>query len=426
MSPNTPVSTQKNPTKTTSTNRFEKKIINADTVITGQNIRRDSIKALQSDSNLSQLIDPNIIKPALYQVRKTISPAKWQSFVDDIKTNGVYQNLIVRRVGDVLELVVGQRRQKAAIEAGRQVPVVVLEGLSDADALRIMMAENDQREDVNVLDQTEGILQLIQYELGIADQKDTINLIAAIKTGYKKVSPEDKQKLEDSRQVIEDILNSHGNRILLNSFLQKKIPLLSLPTDIKAAIRENGLSYTAAMAIGEIKDAGLRRNTLTRALDDDLSVRGIRNLVDEIMKPVKKAKDKSDRSSSNGTESDGGQPPFDESSTSLDAGEAANGTNGRAPFIEGQISSIGSQSSAGADQLLSNGGQASAGASQLPSNAGQTQSAQEITTELKTVLTQINKIEMLDEKVLSEAEIIIGFLKDFLKTVKDTKKIMKE
>jgi ParB family transcriptional regulator, chromosome partitioning protein len=424
MSPTAPVNTKKNPTKTTSANRFDRKIINADTVITGQNIRRDSIKALQSDSNLSQLIDPNVIKPALYQVRKTISPAKWQSFVDDIKANGVYQNLIVRRVGDVLELVVGQRRQKAAIEAGRQVPVVVLEGLSDADALRIMMAENDQREDVNVLDQTEGILQLIQYELGLAGQKETINVIAAIKTGYKKVSPDDKQKLEDSRQVIEDILNSHGNRILLNSFLQKKIPLLSLPNDIKAAIRENNLSYTAAMAIGEIKDAGLRRNTLGRALNDDLSVRGIRNLVDEIMKPAKKTKDKADQpSSGGGMPSAEGRAP-DESSGLSDGGQASS-NGGQSSADAGQMPSNGVQASFDEAQTPI-GGQVLPGASQLPSKAGQTLSAQDITTELKTVMTQITKIDMLDEKILSEAEIIIGFLKDFLKTVKDNKKMMKE
>jgi ParB-like nuclease domain len=186
MASNTQKVTKKTPAKTTSANRFESKIIQADRVITGQNIRRGSIQSLQSDTNLSQLIDPNIIQPALYQVRKTISPVKWQSFVDDIKANGVYQNLIVRRVGDALELVVGQRRRKAAIEAGRQVPVVILDGLSNADALRIMMAENDQREDVNVLDQTEGILQLIQYELGLASQAETIDVIAAIKTGYKR------------------------------------------------------------------------------------------------------------------------------------------------------------------------------------------------------------------------------------------------
>jgi ParB family transcriptional regulator, chromosome partitioning protein len=386
MASNTQKVTKKTPAKTTSANRFESKIIQADRVITGQNIRRGSIQSLQSDTNLSQLIDPNIIQPALYQVRKTISPVKWQSFVDDIKANGVYQNLIVRRVGDALELVVGQRRRKAAIEAGRQVPVVILEGLSNADALRIMMAENDQREDVNVLDQTEGILQLIQYELGLASQAETIDVIAAIKTGYKKVSPEDKENLEASRLTIEEILNSHGSRILLTSFLQKKIPLLSLPNDIKTAIRENNLAYTAAMAIGEIKDARLRRDTLARALDDDLSVRGIRNLVDEILKPGKKTQPA-------GNDAPRRPEPVEESLLKEEDSE------------EPSAVSAGQKSSA-------------------PSG-GQVLSARAITTELKTVLTQIEKIEVLDDKVLSEAEVIIGFLKDFLKTVKDHKKTRK-
>jgi ParB family transcriptional regulator, chromosome partitioning protein len=386
MASNTQKVTKKTPAKTTSANRFESKIIQADRVITGQNIRRGSIQSLQSDTNLSQLIDPNIIQPALYQVRKTISPVKWQSFVDDIKANGVYQNLIVRRVGDALELVVGQRRRKAAIEAGRQVPVVILEGLSNADALRIMMAENDQREDVNVLDQTEGILQLIQYELGLASQAETIDVIAAIKTGYKKVSPEDKENLEASRLTIEEILNSHGSRILLTSFLQKKIPLLSLPNDIKTAIRENNLAYTAAMAIGEIKDARLRRDTLARALDDDLSVRGIRNLVDEILKPGKKTQPA-------GNDAPRRPEPVEESLLKEEDAE------------EPSAASAGQKSSA-------------------PSG-GQVLSARAITTELKTVLTQIEKIEVLDDKVLSEAEVIIGFLKDFLKTVKDHKKTRK-
>jgi ParB family transcriptional regulator, chromosome partitioning protein len=384
MASNTQKVPKKTPAKTTSANRFESKIIQADRVITGQNIRRGSIQSLQSDTNLSQLIDPNIIQPALYQVRKTISPVKWQSFVDDIKANGVYQNLIVRRVGDALELVVGQRRRKAAIEAGRQVPVVILDGLSNADALRIMMAENDQREDVNVLDQTEGILQLIQYELGLASQAETIDVIAAIKTGYKKVSPEDKERLEISRLTIEEILNSHGSRILLTSFLQKKIPLLSLPNDIKTAIRENNLAYTAAMAIGEIKDARLRRDTLARALDDDLSVRGIRNLVDEILKPGKKTQ------------------------------AAGNDAQRRPEPVEESLAEDAEEPSV-------------AFAGQKPSaRAGKVLSARAITTELKTVLTQIEKIEVLDDKVLSEAEVIIGFLKDFLKTVKGHKKTLKK
>jgi ParB family chromosome partitioning protein len=89
-----------------------------------------------------------------------------QSLVKSIKQHRILSPLLVCPKGeDLYELVAGERRYRAAISAGLdEVPVVIWE-LTDEDALQLALLENLQREDLNPLEETEGILQLLALKL---------------------------------------------------------------------------------------------------------------------------------------------------------------------------------------------------------------------------------------------------------------------
>jgi ParB family chromosome partitioning protein len=90
-----------------------------------------------------------------------------QELVESVQQHGVLQPLLVRsRSDDQYELVAGERRYRAAKEVQlAEVPVVIRE-LSDEEAMQLSLIENLCREDLNPVEETEGILQLLALRLG--------------------------------------------------------------------------------------------------------------------------------------------------------------------------------------------------------------------------------------------------------------------
>src|SRR4028119_1447849 len=85
--------------------------------------------------------------------------------VESVKKDGVLQPILVRPVGGKYELVAGERRYRAAQSAGlTDIPAVVRE-MSDSEAVRFALTENLQREDLNPVEETEGILELLAVTL---------------------------------------------------------------------------------------------------------------------------------------------------------------------------------------------------------------------------------------------------------------------
>ena len=109
------------------------------------------------------------IKPSRFQARKNIPPESIKELSDSIKTQGVIQPLIVRKLAKGYELVAGERRLRASKLAGlNTVPVLIRED-SEESALTVGLIENLQREDLNPLEEAEGILRL-QKEFGLTQQ----------------------------------------------------------------------------------------------------------------------------------------------------------------------------------------------------------------------------------------------------------------
>ena len=108
----------------------------------------------------------SIIEPNKGQPRKDFNEESIGELADSIKRYGVLQPLLVKKSGDHYEIVAGERRWRAAKEAGlREVPVVIKE-YTKQQAMEIALIENVQREDLNPIEEAQAYQQLMQeFEL---------------------------------------------------------------------------------------------------------------------------------------------------------------------------------------------------------------------------------------------------------------------
>ena len=113
-----------------------------------------------------QRVPLNRVRPCPFQPRKEFAPEALRELADSIKEQGIVQPLIVRDLGNHLEIIAGERRWRAAQLLGlAEVPVILREA-DDRAVLELALIENLQREDLNALEEAHGYSQLIaQFEL---------------------------------------------------------------------------------------------------------------------------------------------------------------------------------------------------------------------------------------------------------------------
>lgn len=123
--------------------------------------------ALMLENNTDSMVSTdtlavNDIIPNKEQPRKTFDEAALQELADSIKQHGVLQPLLVRPLTTGgYQLVAGERRWRASRLAElKEVPVIIKE-LSDTEAMEIAIIENLQREDLNPIEEAEGLQALI-------------------------------------------------------------------------------------------------------------------------------------------------------------------------------------------------------------------------------------------------------------------------
>lgn len=215
------------------------------------------------------------IRPGKYQPRRYFSQESITSLAQSFKAQGFRGAINVRpQQGDTYEIVAGERRWRAAKEAGLNEVRCIIDDYSDEEALQFALVENLQREDLSKLEETEGILQLIETKLGIATE-DAIYVIRTEGHSDKYARSDVAPSVE--LQKIEALL-SYFN-IELQTFRTKNLRTLTLPEDLKAAHLQDGLSYSAALELNKIKDDNQRATLLAAAIQDGLSFREIKRRV---------------------------------------------------------------------------------------------------------------------------------------------------
>lgn len=101
--------------------------------------------------------------------RKRFDPDAMKSLVESIKVNGILEPVILRPKGDGYELVIGERRFTAAKELGLESVPAIVKYLEDGQVLEYMLSENILREDLNPVEEAEGIKRWMETE-GLAPQ----------------------------------------------------------------------------------------------------------------------------------------------------------------------------------------------------------------------------------------------------------------
>ncbi len=220
------------------------------------------------------------VQQANSQPRRYFDPLKQEQLETSISQHGILEPLLVRSIElDRYEIVAGERRFLAAKAVGlSEVPVVVKE-LTDIEAMQIALIENLQRAELNPLEETEGILQLLSIETELHREEVVLLLY--------RMQNESKGKVTQNvlgNEVTEKILalfNSLG-KLSWESFVSSRLPLLKLPQDILEPLRQGKIEYTKAKTIARVKDETARTQLIEEAIAFSLSLSQLRERVKEI------------------------------------------------------------------------------------------------------------------------------------------------
>ena len=136
------------------------------------------LEALLGEKNLAPTSSTEInrlplsaLQAGKYQPRQKMEAGALQELAESIREQGVMQPLLVRLVGQgKYEIIAGERRFRAATIAGlKEVPVLV-SGADDQAAAAMALVENMQREDLNPLEESQGLARLIE-EFGFTHEQ---------------------------------------------------------------------------------------------------------------------------------------------------------------------------------------------------------------------------------------------------------------
>lgn len=140
------------------------------------------------------------LQPGKYQPRTHMDQASLEGLAESIRAQGIMQPIIVREVGaDKYEIIAGERRWRASQIAGlAQVPVIVRE-IPDEAALAMALIENIQRENLNPMEEANGIKRLV-------DEFDMTHEAAAQAVGRSRSAVTNLLRLQNLHAVVQEML----------------------------------------------------------------------------------------------------------------------------------------------------------------------------------------------------------------------------
>lgn len=222
------------------------------------------------------------------QPRRYFDPLALQSLTESIRREGVLQPVLVRPHNTQYELVAGERRYRASQAAGLSEIPVTIRQISDEEAILYSLIENLHREDLNPIEETEGILDLLANHLKL-EKPTVLSLLYHLDNEVKgKIQPGRTNELIYTQSVlgkpplelVQEVFDALG-RMTWQSFITTRLPLLKLPEDILDALRFGQLEYTKAKQIAKIPDPIIRQTLLLDTIQQKLSLREVRDRVQE-------------------------------------------------------------------------------------------------------------------------------------------------
>ncbi len=190
-------------------------------------------------------IDIDRLAPNAFQPRRQVDDARLDDLARSIKSNGIIQPIVVRRVGDGFHIIAGERRWRAALKAGLlRVPIVVrnVSAGEERSLLEMALIENVQRENLNPIDEA---------------------------LAYRRLA-------DDFRLTQDEIATAVGkDRATVANFLR----LLKLPDEVRADVAAGTLSMGHARSLLALSSDADQRRLARDVIARSLSVRETESLV---------------------------------------------------------------------------------------------------------------------------------------------------
>ena len=189
------------------------------------------------------LIDRNPEQP-----RKIFEDGTLQELANSIKSHGVIQPIIVKKIGDRYVIIAGERRWRASRLAGLKTIPCIIKNYSEQEISEIAIIENLQREDLNPIESAKAIKNLInQYNLTQDEVAD---------------------KIGKSRPAVANTLR-----------------LLMLPENIITLVETNKITAGHARALLAIENPSKQKEIALLIIKNNLTVRDVENLIKNLNKP---------------------------------------------------------------------------------------------------------------------------------------------
>ncbi|WMN87312.1 ParB/RepB/Spo0J family partition protein [Vibrio parahaemolyticus] len=170
-------------------------------------------QALSADGELIELAIGQL-QPGVYQPRKDMAPEALEELAASIQSQGIIQPIVVRQVNSgQYEIIAGERRWRAAKQAGlKRVPCLVKK-VEDRAAIAMALIENIQREDLNVIEESQA-LERLQDEFTLTHQQ-VADVIGKSRTTVSNLLRLNQLELEVKRLVADKKLEMGHARALL-------------------------------------------------------------------------------------------------------------------------------------------------------------------------------------------------------------------
>lgn len=193
-------------------------------------------EVLKLDDTIIQQIPVDKIVPNPFQPRKDFDEVTIRELADSIKQHGILQPLILTRVGREYQLIAGERRWRAAQEAGLKTIPAIIRSLHEQEHLEVAVVENIQRTELN----------LIELALSYRQLSDQFNM--------------------SGNQIAEKVGKSAAT-------VSNVMRLLNLPYSAKRALQDGQIAEGHARTILSISDEKQQERLLKMIIDNDMTVR---------------------------------------------------------------------------------------------------------------------------------------------------------
>lgn len=243
--------------------------------------KEELVEAVEKDDVKQIPIDLIVSSP--YQPRTIFDDERIEELAQTIRTHGIIQPIVVRKVGETFELIAGERRWRACQKLGMTHVPAILREMNDAQAASVALIENLQREGLTSIEEAVAYQQLLELHgltqeslaqrLGkgqstIANKLRLLNLPQQVQEGLmaRKFSerharallalPSEELQLKVMTEIVEKELNVKQTELRIKALIEAQIPKkkprkMSFSRDVRLAVN------TIRQSIDMIVDSGI-------------------------------------------------------------------------------------------------------------------------------------------------------------------------